>query len=57
MSGVAQHVHHGEKLHSHSLDTVGEEVRFVCLHNDHIKEVSPAFPHHVRHSSVTAHTQ
>lgn len=38
----------------YSLDTVREEMRLVCLHNDHVKKVSPVFSHHVRHAFVTA---
>lgn len=38
----------------YSLDTVREEMRLVCLHNDHIEEVSPVFSNHVCHSFVTA---
>lgn len=40
-------------LHNfYSLDTIGEEVRFVCLHDDNIEEVSPVFSNHVRHSFI-----
>lgn len=39
----------------YSLDTVSEEVRFVCVHNDYVKKVSPVFSHHVCHSFVSAH--
>lgn len=38
----------------HSLDTVSEEVRFVCMHDDHVKEVSPVLSHHMSHSFVPA---
>lgn len=41
--------------HLYSLDTVSEEVRFVCMHNDYVKKVSPIFSHHVCHSFVSAH--
>lgn len=43
-------------VNSYLLDTVSEEVRFVCLHNDDIKEFSPVLSHHVCHSFVPAHT-
>lgn len=38
----------------YSLDTISKEVRFVCLYNDNIKEVSPVFSHHVCHSFIPA---
>lgn len=40
---------------THSLDAIGEEVRFVSVNDDDVKEVSPVFSHHVSHSFVTAH--
>lgn len=42
---------------TYSLDTVSEEVRFVCLHNDNIKEVPPVFSHHVHHSFIPVHRE
>lgn len=39
---------------NHSLDAVSEEVRFVCMHDDDIKKVSPVLSHHVSHSFVPA---
>ena len=41
----------------YSLYTVCEEVRFVCLHNDNIKEVSPVLSHHVRHPFIPVHKE
>lgn len=39
----------------YSLDTIGEEVRFVSMHNDNIEEVPPVFSHHVCHSFIPAY--
>lgn len=46
-------VHH-LRCNIYSLYTISEEVRFVRMHNDNIKEVSPVFSNHVCHSFIPA---
>lgn len=36
------------------LASISEEIRLICLNNDHVKKVSPVLANHVLHSFITA---